>query len=45
MRYTGRDSESIGVPTRYFEGSNGALRTLSGVYLGKVVDIKDDTYQ
>ena len=45
MRYTGKDSESIGVPTRYFEGSNGALRTLSGVYLGKVVDIKDDTYQ
>ncbi len=43
MRYSGKDSQSIGVPTRYFEGSNGALRTLSGVYLGKVVDVKDDT--
>jgi len=44
-KYTGLDTESIGVPDRYVRGKHGALNTLMGVFLGKVVSVKDDTYQ
>jgi len=44
-RYSGLDSESVGVPERYRRGYHGALNTLMGVFLGKVVSVKDDTYQ
>jgi hypothetical protein len=44
-RYSGLDSESIGVPERFDRSKHGALHTLMGVFLGKVVSVKDDTYQ
>jgi len=44
-KYTGLDTESIGVPDRFDRSKHGALQTLMGVFLGKVVSVKDDTYQ
>jgi len=46
MRYTGKDNESTGIPDRYYRGgSAGAIMQLNGVFVAKVVAIKDDTFQ
>lgn len=44
-RFSGMNSDSVGIPSVFQRGSSRNLNVLQGIYLAKVVDIADENYQ